>query len=103
MTKPRTKAANCGLPQDLAETIRKDARLQYQDEGSVEIDEGAPLSRSPDSEGCYVQAWVYVEYPDAAAYVAYRDETEAAGRTPQSYLRWKARQPVVEAIAEAGA
>lgn len=38
------------------------ARRQYEDEGSIEIDDEAKISRSDDNEdkGAYVQAWVWV-------------------------------------------
>ena len=35
------------------------AREQYQEEGSIEIDENAVVSRG-DEDGHYVQAWVWV-------------------------------------------
>ena len=35
------------------------ARAQYESEGSIEIDDGAPVSRGMDP-GAYVQAWVWV-------------------------------------------
>lgn len=43
------------------------AQRRHQDEGTLEIDEGATVSDSGDSEegGCYVQAWVWVTDEDA--------------------------------------
>jgi hypothetical protein len=40
--------------------IRKAARILWHKEGEVEIDSEALVSRSDDSEGAYVQAWVWV-------------------------------------------
>ena len=37
------------------------AREQHEREGEVEIDEGAKLSEGDDN-GCYVAAWVWVDY-----------------------------------------
>ena len=36
------------------------ARAQYEDEGTIEIDDNAVVSRGSDN-GAYVQAWVWVE------------------------------------------
>ena len=36
------------------------ARAQYEDEGTIEIDDTAVVSRGSDN-GAYVQAWVWVE------------------------------------------
>ena len=50
---------------DLEDKYRKAARRIYQDEGRIEVDEGAEVSISAcedvAAEGCYVQAWVYVD------------------------------------------
>lgn len=35
------------------------ARDQYQDDGTIEVDDGAKVSHS--DNGAYVQAWVWVE------------------------------------------
>lgn len=37
---------------------RKEAKAQYESEGSVEIDSNALVSKS--DEGAYIQAWVWV-------------------------------------------
>lgn len=37
------------------------AKQMHEEEGTLEIDEGAPISADPESdEGCYIQAWVWV-------------------------------------------
>ena len=36
------------------------ARFEYQKEGSIEIDDGAKISRADDENGAYVEAWVWV-------------------------------------------
>jgi len=43
------------------------AKRKYHDEGTIEIDDNAKISRSDDNEskGAYVQAWVWVEDCDA--------------------------------------
>jgi hypothetical protein len=41
------------------EDYRRLARERFQDEGSLEIDESAVVSRGID-DGAYVQAWVWV-------------------------------------------
>ena len=38
------------------------ARAAWQDEGSIEIDDDAPVSRS--TGGAYVQAWIWIEDPE---------------------------------------
>lgn len=48
---------------------REAAKRLYHDEGTLEIDDGAVVSRSDDpeddsDEGCYVQAWVWVSNED---------------------------------------
>lgn len=48
-----------GTPSD--ETLVDQARCMYQDEGSIEIDGGAVVSRG-DDPGAYVQAWVWVPF-----------------------------------------
>ena len=40
--------------------FREAAKAQYEDEGSIEIDDNAAVSRGSDN-GAYVQAWVWVE------------------------------------------
>jgi hypothetical protein len=48
------------------EAMRLLARKQYEDEGTIEIDNDAKVSRAygnPDS-GAYVEAWVWVEDPE---------------------------------------
>ena len=42
------------------------AQEQYQKDGEVEFDDGAKVSqsRSMDGAGAYVQAWVWVEFPE---------------------------------------
>ena len=42
------------------EQYRKAARTIYQEEGEVEIDDNAKISRDDDDEGVYVAAWVWV-------------------------------------------
>jgi hypothetical protein len=46
--------------------IRAAARRLFHDEGTCEVDEGAKVSRSKDTEphGAYVQAWVWVDFGD---------------------------------------
>lgn len=44
----------------------EEARKQYQSEGSIEIDDGAKVSRGGDT-GAYVAAWVWVEDPSGIA------------------------------------
>jgi hypothetical protein len=34
------------------------------DEGTLEVDDNAKVSRGTDADGCYVQAWVWVYYSD---------------------------------------
>jgi hypothetical protein len=53
------------LPTD--EQMRAAAKAQYEDEGSIEIDDDALISRAkPNSDkGAYVQAWVWVYDKDA--------------------------------------
>jgi hypothetical protein len=45
------------------------ARAQFHDEGTIEIDEDAPVSRAADNcdRGAYVQAWVWVDDEDAVS------------------------------------
>lgn len=54
------------IPDD--EKMREAARRAYEDEGRIEIDEGAPVSRAADNpdKGAYVQAWVWVADEDAS-------------------------------------
>ena len=45
------------------------ARSQYQDPGSIEIDDDAKISIAPTDpgtqpDGVYVAAWVWVDYPN---------------------------------------
>lgn len=56
------------------EKYREAARAQYEDEGTLEIDEGALVSEGCDP-GAYVQAWVWV-YNDAAGIPDEDDEEE---------------------------
>ncbi len=44
---------------------RAEAKKKYHDEGFLEIDCEAPVSRATGSptRGAYVQAWVWVDYP----------------------------------------
>ncbi len=45
-----------------SERFRDLAREQYQEEGRLEIDDNASISRAEsDATGVYVQAWVWVE------------------------------------------
>ena len=48
---------------------RQAAKDQYGEEGSIEIDDDADVSRNndPESKGAYVAAWVWVEEPEAGA------------------------------------
>ena len=49
------------------ERLRAKAREIYEDEGSVEVDDNAVVSRAKPSEGgAYIQAWVWVPF-DACA------------------------------------
>lgn len=43
-----------------AESFRALASQQYEREGELEIDDDAVVSVGPDSDGAYVQAWVWV-------------------------------------------
>lgn len=52
---------------------RKAAKDQYHCDGEVEIDDNAKTSRGSD-RGCYVQAWVWVYWPEAAV-----EEVECQG------------------------
>lgn len=45
---------------------REAARLNYQREGEIEIDDNAVISRGSDP-GAYVEAWVWVEDPSVEA------------------------------------
>lgn len=49
------------VPDD--EEMRELAGQQYGREGECEIDDDAVISRGEDN-GAYVQAWVWVEYPE---------------------------------------
>lgn len=44
--------------------FREQAREQYDDEGTLEIDEFAPVSYGEPQHGAYVQAWVWVDSPE---------------------------------------
>ena len=52
------------IPDRTDEQYRAQARAKYEDEGQIEIDEGAEVSRG-DDPGAYVQAWVWVADEDA--------------------------------------
>lgn len=43
--------------------IREMAKEAYQREGTLEIDSNAVVSRGDDN-GAYVQAWVWVDFPE---------------------------------------
>ena len=43
---------------------RAAAKGRWNDEGLIEVDDKAPVSRSEDG-GAYVQAWVWVDYEEA--------------------------------------
>ena len=45
------------------EEYRQQAKKKYEDEGTLEIDDNAAISRSPEGNGAYVQAWVWVDAP----------------------------------------
>ena len=47
--------------------FREAARLRWAEEGRLEIDDNAPISRAPGDpdKGAYVQAWVWVYNEDA--------------------------------------
>jgi hypothetical protein len=45
--------------------IRQAARIISEEEGILEIDDDATISRGEDP-GCYVQAWIWVNYEDVA-------------------------------------
>ena len=49
--------------------LRTTAQHLYQDEGEIEFDHDAAISRHDDSdeEGAYVQAWVWVRYDEVVA------------------------------------
>jgi hypothetical protein len=69
--KTRTKNGYCAvctkerirLSRVTAEQYREGARRKYASEGSIEIDDGAPVSTGAD-DGAYVQAWVWVYAED---------------------------------------
>lgn len=42
------------------ELVVNAARRLYGDEGRIEIDDGAQISRTNDEQGQYIQAWVWV-------------------------------------------
>lgn len=48
------------------QAYRELARSQYQDDGSIEIDDDAVVSKSG-ADGAYVQAWVWVADSDECA------------------------------------
>ena len=48
-------------PEERRKAIIELARAEHQSEGSVEIDDNAELSEG-DYNGCYVQAWVWVDF-----------------------------------------
>ena len=51
-------------PEDYTdEDFVNSARLTYQRDGEIEIDDGAAVSRG-DNYGAYVQAWVWVDVDD---------------------------------------
>ena len=52
---------------------RKAAKDQYHCDGEVEIDDNAKTSRGGD-RGCYVQAWVWIYWPDAEIEEVHLDE-----------------------------
>lgn len=41
------------------------AKRLHEEEGELEIDYDAKISRASDERGAYVQAWVWVAYDDA--------------------------------------
>lgn len=43
--------------------IQDMAKAEYEEEGRIEIDTPAVLSEGDDN-GCYVQAWVWVDFTD---------------------------------------
>lgn len=49
---------------------RQAAKRLYQDEGAIEIDDGAKVSKAPKNpdHGAYVQAWVWVPDADASLF-----------------------------------
>ena len=40
------------------------ARAAYQVDGEVEFDDDAEVSQNDQNRGAYVQAWVWVEFPE---------------------------------------
>ena len=40
------------------------ARMQYQDDGAIEIDGNAKISQGADGQGSYVAAWLWVYNQD---------------------------------------
>lgn len=57
-------SANVAEPQ-FADKFRAVAKEKHHDEGSIEIDDAAIVSRG-DDDGCYVQAWIWVSDDDAS-------------------------------------
>jgi len=50
------------LTTEQKDNYRARAKLQFQEDGLVEIDDDAPVSWAPDGDkGAYVQAWVWVD------------------------------------------
>ena len=64
---------NCGSVEDAyqttpqAEAYRKTAKENYHEEGAVEVDDAATVSKSPEKNagGAYVQAWAWVSDAEA--------------------------------------
>ena len=44
--------------------IRAMAKDRWHRDGEIEIDDNAKVSVSGDGEGAYVQAWVWVDFPE---------------------------------------
>lgn len=57
--------ARLRVPTD--DETRRRAIVQYQDEGTLEIDHNASVSRALSNDGAYVQAWVWVADPEPTA------------------------------------
>lgn len=64
--------------QALGEAVRyrREAHNQFNKEGECEIDYNAPVSISPDGDGAYVQAWVWVYRSETPGLMTAEDEGE---------------------------
>ena len=60
-----TKKKKIGVKKDLTRKEKaayvERAKAQYNDEGSIEVDDGAKVSWAPEGRGAYVQGWLWVD------------------------------------------